>query len=90
MPCARSERPPASRASQPAGAFGGVQLPCDAAAETYVPRQDGPSPSQARLLQPVRAATIREGGVPERSNGAVLKTAGGRKVARGFESHPRR
>jgi hypothetical protein len=30
------------------------------------------------------------GGVPERSNGAVLKTAGGRKVARGFKSHPRR
>jgi hypothetical protein len=30
------------------------------------------------------------GGVPERSNGAVLKAAGGRKVARGFESHPRR
>jgi hypothetical protein len=28
--------------------------------------------------------------VPERSNGAVLKTAGDRKVARGFESHPRR
>jgi hypothetical protein len=28
--------------------------------------------------------------VPERSNGAVLKTAGGRKVARGFKSHPRR
>ena len=30
------------------------------------------------------------GGVPERTNGAVLKTAGGRKVTRGFESHPRR
>ena len=29
-------------------------------------------------------------GVPERTNGAVLKTAGGRKVTRGFESHPRR
>ena len=32
----------------------------------------------------------RRGGVPERSNGAVLKTAGRRKAARGFESHPRR
>src|SRR5919204_567616 len=30
------------------------------------------------------------GGVPERTNGAVLKTAGARKGARGFESHPRR
>jgi hypothetical protein len=30
------------------------------------------------------------GGVPERSNGTVLKTVGGRKAARGFESHPRR
>ena len=28
--------------------------------------------------------------MPERTNGAVLKTAGGRKVTRGFESHPRR
>jgi hypothetical protein len=33
---------------------------------------------------------MKYGGVPERSNGAVLKTAGGRKVARGFKSHPRR
>src|SRR5262245_28979449 len=33
---------------------------------------------------------MKFGGVPERSNGAVLKTAGGRKVARGFKSHPRR
>jgi hypothetical protein len=30
------------------------------------------------------------GGVPERSNGAVLKTAGPVKRAREFESHPRR
>src|SRR5205823_10601364 len=36
------------------------------------------------------SATMWAGGVPERSNGAVLKTAGGRKVARGFKSHPRR
>src|SRR5205823_14278306 len=36
------------------------------------------------------SATMGYGGVPERSNGAVLKTAGGRKVARGFKSHPRR
>jgi hypothetical protein len=30
------------------------------------------------------------GGVPERSNGAVLKTASALTGARGFESHPRR
>src|SRR6185437_293962 len=36
------------------------------------------------------SATMWFGGLPERSNGAVLKTAGGRKVARGFKSHPRR
>ena len=30
------------------------------------------------------------GGVPERSNGAVLKTAARVKPGRGFESHPRR
>ena len=30
------------------------------------------------------------GGVPERSNGAVLKTADRRKAVRGFKSHPRR
>ena len=35
-------------------------------------------------------ATIERGGVPERSNGAVLKTAGAVTGARGFESHPRR
>jgi hypothetical protein len=34
--------------------------------------------------------TLSAGGVPERTNGAVLKTAGRRKAARGFESHPRR
>ena len=34
--------------------------------------------------------TLSPGGVPERTNGAVLKTAGRRKAARGFESHPRR
>ena len=28
--------------------------------------------------------------MPERTNGAVLKTVSGREVARGFESHPRR
>ena len=32
----------------------------------------------------------RDGGVPERSNGAVLKTADRRKAVRGFKSHPRR
>ena len=30
------------------------------------------------------------GGVPERPNGAVLKTADRRKAVRGFKSHPRR
>jgi hypothetical protein len=30
------------------------------------------------------------GGVPERTNGAVLKTVSRREAARGFESHPRR
>ena len=30
------------------------------------------------------------GGVPEWSNGAVLKTVDRRKAVRGFKSHPRR
>src|SRR5947199_4857229 len=42
--------------------------------------------SQCRPLRLTRGY----GGVPERTNGAVLKTAGARKGARGFESHPRR
>jgi hyaluronan synthase len=33
---------------------------------------------------------VPHGGVPERSNGAVLKTADCRKAVRGFKSHPRR
>jgi hypothetical protein len=33
---------------------------------------------------------MSSGGVPERSNGAVLKTVARRKACRGFESHPRR
>ena len=48
-----------------------------------------PSVSERRRAKPA-SATMGFGGVPERSNGAVLKTAGGRKVARGFKSHPRR
>src|SRR3954469_7458510 len=43
----------------------------------------------------LRAASKRRlrcayGGVPERPNGAVLKTADRRKAVRGFKSHPRR
>jgi hypothetical protein len=33
---------------------------------------------------------MSSGGVPERANGAVLKTASAVTGARGFESHPRR
>ena len=33
---------------------------------------------------------MKYGGVPERSNGAVLKTASAVTGARGFKSHPRR
>jgi hypothetical protein len=49
-------------------------------------------PSRAKRHR-VRAGTLLEwrfGGVPERTNGAVLKTAGALTGARGFESHPRR
>src|SRR5215207_2589931 len=35
-------------------------------------------------------ATLIQGGVPERTNGAVLKTAAPFIGRRGFESHPRR
>src|SRR5439155_2364926 len=45
-----------------------------------------PNTCERSLASP---ATIGRGGVPERTNGAVLKTAGARKGARGFESHPR-
>ena len=43
-----------------------------------------------RLLALTLALGSRPGGVPERSNGAVLKTASAVTGARGFESHPRR
>ena len=42
------------------------------------------------LLALALALGSRPGGVPERSNGAVLKIAAGGNLGRGFESHPRR
>ena len=55
------------------------------------------APKQARSMSwqgassPPRAALrCADGGVPERPNGAVLKTADRRKAVRGFKSHPRR
>ncbi len=43
-----------------------------------------------RLKPPSAALRCAHGGVPERSNGAVLKAADRRKAVRGFKSHPRR
>ena len=47
------------------------------------------------VTRPGRRASLTglrcpNGGVPERPNGAVLKTADCRKAVRGFKSHPRR
>src|SRR5207249_1331013 len=47
-----------------------------------------PRPGRTRRA-PLRAR-LAPGGVPERSNGAVLKTVAGLTARRGFESHPRR
>ena len=43
-----------------------------------------------KLLALALALGSRPGGVPELSNGAVLKIAAGGNLGRGFESHPRR
>ena len=47
-------------------------------------RRPGPHRASGRALD------SPAGGVPERSKGAVLKTARRREASRGFESHPRR
>src|SRR3954467_10690419 len=65
------------------GAAVAFAAPSPFAAAPYGSRWTVRAPSKRRL----RCAY---GGVPERPNGAVLKTADRRKAVRGFKSHPRR
>ena len=53
-------------------------------------RSSAPNAPTRRACRPRPALRCADGGVPERPNGAVLKTADRRKAVRGFKSHPRR
>src|SRR5205085_11024816 len=79
----RTDCPPSRSRSPPEA--------CDSARVRIAPKE-GQTPwgSDPCVPRHRAVATIVFGGVPERANGAVLKTVDRREAVRGFESHPRR